>query len=489
VCSIAGELMPGIEVLAEDYIPLPSSSPINASHWLNRYASAPAPQWLLDQLEQLAALAASKPVDGDDAMRADELLCKQGVSTSPPILVQDGWPDQEDKKDAQPHQVRTMQKRAPDALSDASTDEEEDKSSEIEKDTSEIDEEVSRVAYAPSSVPASPQQDTQTRADVRQPVASTLDHALDLVRRGFRVFPLAPNSKQAVLKAWPIKASADPAQIKIWWEENPDYNIGVPTDNLAIVDADPRKCKPDELSAFADKYFTEENKSLTVKTQSGGRHVFYQLPHGLSLSSQNDAFMDGIDLKTGSGAYVVGVGSGIEGREYTWIKERPIIELPPALIECLQERKKYKTAEKSAGAGERLVEEDDEAIRLATEYVEQRAPEAIEGKGGDLTTFNVAAKLFDFGPSKATVLALMHRYNEIKCFPPWSADDLAKKVDSAERNRQNSIGGKHPSNSRGFEPVETPDKSHRERARRQPIMRRKTLIAAQSRRRHPPANR
>jgi Bifunctional DNA primase/polymerase, N-terminal len=152
----------------------------------------------------------------------------------------------------------------------------------------------------------------------------------------------------------------------------------------------------------------EENRTLGVKTWSDGRHYIYHLPKGLKLSSQNDAFADGIDLKTGSNAYLVGVGSTIDGKPYEWANARPIIELPLALIECLKERKKFKTAQKSAAAGERLVEEDDEAIGRAEEYLATKAPEAADGNRDD-TAAKVARRFYDFGVSDATNEDLMRR--------------------------------------------------------------------------------
>jgi AAA domain/Bifunctional DNA primase/polymerase, N-terminal/Primase C terminal 1 (PriCT-1) len=320
--------------------------------------------------------------------------------------------------------------------------------SERKKDTSERDEAAS-VTDAPSIVrPSTPDQEARTPAGGQRPLTK-LESALDAARRGFRVHPLAPNTKKAVLKDWPYRASRDAEEIKIWWEENPDYNIGVVLDGMAVVDIDTRKSTLEQRDAWIVKYLPEENKSLTVKTWSNGRHVFYQLPHGLKLSSQNDAFMDGIDLKTGSGAYVVGAGSTIDGKSYEWVNlpdgnQRPIIILPGALIECLQERKKYKTAQRAANAGERLIEEDDEAERLASEWLVNHAPHGEAGNR-DNTAFQVAARLYDFGLSKQTVYSMMAvTWNEGMCSPPLDGDEIERIADSAGRNRQNPIGKDHP---------------------------------------------
>jgi Bifunctional DNA primase/polymerase, N-terminal len=48
--SVERTLPFGVDVLTEEYVPLPSGSPTDGCRWLNRYAIAPAPSWLLNQL-------------------------------------------------------------------------------------------------------------------------------------------------------------------------------------------------------------------------------------------------------------------------------------------------------------------------------------------------------------------------------------------------------------------------------------------------------
>lgn len=46
-----------------------------------------------------------------------------------------------------------------------------------------------------------------------------LTAALDLARRGFRVFPVVENDKRPLIENWPDKASSDSTQIsKVWTE-------------------------------------------------------------------------------------------------------------------------------------------------------------------------------------------------------------------------------------------------------------------------------
>jgi hypothetical protein len=66
-----------------------------------------------------------------------------------------------------------------------------------------------------------------------------LFHAL-LLAREYRVFPVAENAKKPpMFREWQIQATRDEDQIRNWWGQWPNANIGRPADGLA-VDVDPR---------------------------------------------------------------------------------------------------------------------------------------------------------------------------------------------------------------------------------------------------------
>lgn len=74
----------------------------------------------------------------------------------------------------------------------------------------------------------------------------------------------------------------------------------------------------------------------------------------------------------------------------------------------------------------------------ASAYVSKMQP-AISGSGGHTATFLVARKLVqDFGLGDADALAIMRHYNA-RCQPPWSEQDLARKVSEARHKARVSI--------------------------------------------------
>lgn len=80
-----------------------------------------------------------------------------------------------------------------------------------------------------------------------------------------------------------------------------------------------------------------------------------------------------------------------------------------------------------------LVELDKPAaIERAVLYLEKNAPEAVEGSGGNPTTYSVAAHVKDFGLSEDAVLdAMLGHWNENKAFPAWDPDALLGVIANA----------------------------------------------------------
>lgn len=94
--------------------------------------------------------------------------------------------------------------------------------------------------------------------------------------------------------------------------------------------------------------------SLTVRTPSGGYHVYYRTP--TPLATRTDAFpsllgpLSGVDIKADR-SYVVGPGSELPNGSYTISKDAPVAELSAATVAWLLE---YTNAALPAQAPEKL---------------------------------------------------------------------------------------------------------------------------------------
>src|ERR1039457_3712643 len=86
------------------------------------------------------------------------------------------------------------------------------------------------------------------------------------------LFPLKPNSKHPATSHGFKDSSADPAVIAAWWQENPDYNIGVDcgASGITVLDID------NGLSSVADLTARFEATGLPpTYTQRTGRRSSY----------------------------------------------------------------------------------------------------------------------------------------------------------------------------------------------------------------------
>ena len=95
------------------------------------------------------------------------------------------------------------------------------------------------------------------------------------------MFPLAPASKEPLAGSHGFKdATRDVEQIRRWWTETPDANIGVATGSASgffVVDIDPRN-GGDETLRDLEAEHGPLPPTVTVKTPGGGAHYYFQMP-------------------------------------------------------------------------------------------------------------------------------------------------------------------------------------------------------------------
>jgi hypothetical protein len=92
------------------------------------------------------------------------------------------------------------------------------------------------------------------------------------------VFPLSPGSKKPAFPKWNWTEGAtdDAATITTW--SGRDYNYGVLTDGRIVADVDVKNGRPgmQSLLSIVD---LDELDTLTVRTPSGGKHLYYDGPN------------------------------------------------------------------------------------------------------------------------------------------------------------------------------------------------------------------
>jgi len=162
-----------------------------------------------------------------------------------------------------------------------------------------------------------------------------LDAALGLADKGLAVFPIKAGTKnRPLIKAWQKNASNDLDQVRSWWKQWPDANIGIccGLSGLVVVDID----LPDGPAAW-DALCKERGirtDTVTVETPSGGWHLWYRAPPGSQLRNTARRLGPGLDTRAGAG-YVIAPPSGNGHGTYSWGPSSQIVPLPNALRDLL----------------------------------------------------------------------------------------------------------------------------------------------------------
>ncbi|WP_399942898.1 bifunctional DNA primase/polymerase [Streptomyces sp. BBFR25] len=184
-----------------------------------------------------------------------------------------------------------------------------------------------------------------------------LTAALDAASRGWHVFPLITGAKRPAVRDWETRATTDQERITRCWTHAP-YNVGIATgpSGLIVIDLDtpkgPDDTPPAEWAAHgvtdgADvlALLCERHSkpfpagTYTVRTWSGGTHLYFAAPEGEPLRNTAGDSARGLGWKVDTravGGLVVGAGSTFGGRPYTVAHHGPVAPLPGWLAERLR---------------------------------------------------------------------------------------------------------------------------------------------------------
>ncbi len=184
-----------------------------------------------------------------------------------------------------------------------------------------------------------------------------IEHALDYIDRGFRVFPLhsmrgahcscgkadCSAGKHPRNPGGFLNASDDPAQIIEWWTRWPSANIGAPTGDgmgLWVLDIDPDKGGRASLAELEAKYGAIP-PTIEAFTGGGGTHFYFAHAEGAGIRNRT-AIAPGIDVR-GTGGYIILPPSNhVAGYRYRWVRHFDTCEAadaPDWLLSLVIERR------------------------------------------------------------------------------------------------------------------------------------------------------
>ncbi|MFF4288685.1 bifunctional DNA primase/polymerase [Streptomyces sp. NPDC001633] len=191
-----------------------------------------------------------------------------------------------------------------------------------------------------------------------EPRPALLRAALDAAEQGWAVIPLRPDDKRPALhgkascpgigdclsghRKWEQRATTDPDRIRAAWTRLP-FNIGIVTgpSGLVVIDLDMPKnkskkdtpCGVTTFKALCERTGHPVPATRTVRTASGGRHLYFTAPAGVRLGNTASKLGPLIDTRAWGG-YVVAEGSVVAGGVYQ-SNHAPAAPLPQWLTQPL----------------------------------------------------------------------------------------------------------------------------------------------------------
>jgi hypothetical protein len=241
--------------------------------------------------------------------------------------------------------------------------------------------------------------------------------ALALASRGLAVFPCHPQDKRPACKHGCLDATTDAEAIRLCWQAEPAFNIGVATgavSKIFVVDVDGDDATLRQLGDLPP----------TVQvTTARGKHYYFKYPDVPVLHNSAGKIAPGVDVR-GDGGYVLAPPSlHPSGSRYRWSFgcHNSIAASPPWLLEALAEPTK---------------------ANGATPPVEWRefATGVVEGKR-NATLAKVCGHLLRRYVDPDMTLQLLQSWNITHCQPPLSEDEVVRVYESIGRKELQRRGG------------------------------------------------
>jgi len=258
------------------------------------------------------------------------------------------------------------------------------------------------------------------------PLPKYLENALKMAALNIPVVFFPGGQKENTLSEWQNLATIDSTEIVQRANANPNW-----TNYSCVAKAVPggRLMLDDDggIRAEYEKSYGAMSPTLKNRSQSGSFHYVFEHT-AKSIAFQNEIGKAWISEKKPDGkgelwslrmhnAYIVGPGSTFNGREYEVAYSGPIIPIPDTLLNFLIAR--FNEAKKKYEA------------RLAAD---DTAPVLSGSRNSTLAS--VAGKWRNAGVSEDSIISDLHKYNQERCQPPLSDQEVETIGRSISRYKQ-----------------------------------------------------
>ena len=292
---------------------------------------------------------------------------------------------------------------------------------------------------------------------------------LELIEKGYRVFPVKRNGKEPLTPNGVNDATNDRRFVEEWARSYPDCNWGVACFNVIVFDLDRKKTVLDadgrpakdangnkvyrvlsDEELFEHWNYLREAYGLPeapeVITGGGGRHYYYKRPYAeikgrtrITYPRNGETVASNIDIRVGN-QYVLAPGSLHEsGNRYQtanlWAVDE-LNELPAEFVEILPQQRQ--AAPQAVTNQPTEYRRGTDVVERCRRYVEQMEP-AVQGQGGHGQLLNAATVIFwEFGLERADGWPIYEEYYS-RCLPPYTD---AKEIEHKYQDALNVIGPK-----------------------------------------------
>lgn len=245
------------------------------------------------------------------------------------------------------------------------------------------------------------------------------DYAIQYAKKGLFVISLRENSKIPTMKHKDQPAlSAD--QLRLIFDQHPEFNIGVKTVDLFVIDVDSQQHGNDNVDGFASlKNIPDDLLPTTLMETSptGGKHYFYLKRNGKPRKSF--PWREGVDVVAGKNNLTVVPPSTKNGKPYEWLNpEHEIVTAPQGLIDLIEHDYQQKHSDKTIKV--------DYSLINGKRWTGKLLDELIQGSNqGQRNTYltSLVGKLFATGADARTIYQLLIFANE-HCEPPLPDDEV-----------------------------------------------------------------
>lgn len=261
--------------------------------------------------------------------------------------------------------------------------------------------------------------------------------ALFYADKGFQVFPLhyikpdgkcscgkpdcSSPGKHPMTKRGLYDATDIPAQIRKWWKENPNANIGIrtgPESGIFVIDIDLHGDKNgnDSLRNLFELYGDGNSSTDTAvqRTGSGGRHIIYRYPDDQKITNLSTGLVvngvkyPGIDIR-GIGGYIVAAPSNhVSGGIYEYY-DKPITDCPAWLLKIITTR-----STRTVNIPVNMSFTASEIARITGALLEEwgtDTPESAAGHGHRILIGGFTTIAKRHGINRESILAFMTKFN------------------------------------------------------------------------------